>query len=78
MSLLAGLRSGRKKTGTKAVLVPATTVLKALPAGSREFDYLAGEGHTYGMEVTQLGELGRAQPGSSLTLDQIRELQAMR
>jgi hypothetical protein len=63
MGLELGLRHARKKTGKKAVLVPAATDLKKIAGAS---------------EITTMGALGRAAPGRGLSWDQIEELAAGR
>lgn len=79
LGVVSGLRAARTAKGVKPILVPASADIKALPDKSIADAALVGhEGLSYGSEVTELGALGSAQPGKSLTLDQIRELQRMR
>lgn len=66
LGVVHGLRDARKAKGLKAIAVPASAEVK----GAIEGD-LVGDGSV-------LGRLGAAQPGASLSLDKLREIQAYR
>ncbi len=71
LGVVHGLRDARKEKGVKAILVPGSAEMKVLPAGTFADAELVGD------EVV-VGALGMAQPGSSMTLEKLRELQGYR
>ena len=73
LGVVHGLRDAREKKGVKAILVPGSADVKALPAGASVYT----DGELVG-EESVLGALGLAQPGSSMSLDQLRQIQAYR
>lgn len=72
LGVVHGLRDARQQKGLRAIAVPASADVRALPAGSMVDAPLVGE------EVATLGGLGMAQPGASMNLDKLRELQSYR
>ena len=73
LAVVHGLGHARQAKGVRPILVPAGADLKVLPAGAITDAELVGLRD----EVT-LGTLSLAQPGASLDLDQLREIQAYR
>ncbi len=71
LGVVHGLRAARKEQGIRAIAVPASADVKALPAGAIVDADLVGE-------EAVLGHLGVAQPGASMSLDKLRELQSYR
>lgn len=73
IGVLHGLRDARKAKGVRPILVPANADVKALPPGAIADADLVGRDD----QVT-IGCLGVAQPGATMTIDKLRELQAYR
>lgn len=71
LGVVHGLRDAREKKGLRAIAVPASADVKALPAGAIVDADLVGD-------EAVLGALGYAQPGSTMSLDKVRELQTYR
>lgn len=72
LAVVQGLRHARQNKGLRAFAAPASFDVKVLPTGSITDAALLGD------EVAMLGALGRAQPGSAMTPEKIRDLQAYR
>ena len=71
LGVIHGLRAARKEKGVKGILVPASADVKTLPAGNFADAVLVGD-------EAVLGGLGVAQPGASMSLDKLREIQSYR
>lgn len=72
LGTIHGLRAARKEKGIRAIAVPISADVKALPAGGIYDAELVGD------QVATLGALGVAQPGASMSLDKLREFQSYR